>query len=182
MPRQRPSSRGTPGTPAPATLQASDATLAALGPDRLFAAIFGTWPDVARKQPAAVVLACAPTGCDATLLRAAVARHPGRVFWVDGDLTLDSAGDIGSTDAPVVAIVDGSLRFTAAVTVHGLVYSRAATWDSAGHGTIRGAAVAQGHLRGHGAFDIVYDAAILRRLRLLTGSFVQVPGSWRDFE
>lgn len=174
--------QGQAGTPAPFTLRESDAALAALSADRLFAATFGTWPAVYAAQPAAVHLPCPPAGCAGAALRATVAAHPGRVFWVGGDLTLDSAGAIGSATDPVVLVVAGSLQFAAPVDVFGLVYARTANWASAGAGRIRGAAVAEGALSGNGEMDLVFDADILRRLRLHSGSFVQVPGSWRDFE
>ena len=36
-------------------------------------------------------------------------------------------------------------------------------------------------LAGPGTTTVVYDRDVLQRLRLTHGSFVQVPGSWRDF-
>ena len=51
----------------------------------------------------------------------------------------------------------------------------------AGSGLIRGAAVAEGALGGSGTPTIVFDADALRRLRLKSGSFVRVPGGWKDF-
>ena len=46
---------------------------------------------------------------------------------------------------------------------------------------MRGAIVAETDLKGSGSFTTVYDADVLNRLRRQTGSFVRVPGGWKDY-
>ena len=115
-------------------------------------------------------------------MRTAASLNPDRVIWIDGDLDIDTGGDIGSAAEPLVLVVTGNLTFSTPANVFGLVYSRAADWVSSGAGVIRGAAVAETRLSGSATTDIVYDTAILNHLRLQSGSFILVPGSWRDFE
>lgn len=78
-------------------------------------------------------------------------------------------------------IVAGNITNPSNVSVFGIVYSTADTWVTSGGGTVRGAAVAEGGLGGNGTSTFVYDRAVLDRLRWTTGSFVRVPGGWKDF-
>lgn len=148
---------------------------------RMFASVFGTWPETYRTQPAAVELTCAGGNCTAAQVRATSSLNPGRLIWILGNLVLDSAGDIGSPSDPVVLIVAGNITNPSNVSVFGIVYSTADTWVTSGGGTVRGAAVAEGGLGGNGTSTFVYDRAVLDRLRWTTGSFVRVPGGWKDF-
>ena len=183
---------GTPGTAS--TIPADDsmgklinpllmpADLTAAGripADRAFASTFGLWPNTGRWQPGAVRLICPAGGCRAALSNA-VALNPDRVIWVEGDVTLETAGDIGSLAGPAVIIATGNLIVPAAsVRVFGLVSSRSGGWS--GGGEIQGAAIAEGNLAATAAQTVVFNAAVLDTLRLRAGSFVRVPGGWRDF-
>ena len=64
-----------------------------------------------------------------------------------------------------------------------LLYGASLHWNDAPAGTaiLRGAAIAEGAYSGNGAPEFVYDAAVLSRLQHDSGSYVRVPGSWRDF-
>lgn len=178
-----------PGTPASfafvdqdtmlANLTTAGTLLPTLG-DRMFSTVFGIAPATYRGQPGLSVLTGCP--CTAAQVRTAASLSPMRPIWVDGDLDIDSTGDIGSTASPVMLVVDGDIRHTAAgVTVFGAVYSRAATWDTSGSGTVVGAAIAESDLGGNGSSTYLYNADALRLLRLRYGSFVAVPGSWKDY-
>jgi hypothetical protein len=173
--------QGPAGTPGSRTIFEVDPALAALTPDLMFVNSFGLWRNSFRDQPAAVSMDCS-AGCGADAIRAKVSLNPGRVLWLNGDVDLDSAGDIGSAAQPVLLNVSGNLIFSSAANVYGLVYSQAATWTSAGSGTIIGAAIAEGSFAGTASGQIEYNRAVLTRLRTLTGSFVRVPGTWKDFE
>ena len=179
-----------PGTPGDLSVVANDVSLpdgaTSTGADRMFASIFNLWPATHKQQPAALVLdsstgGCGGGGCNAAAVRDALALNPGRVLWVEGDLTVDSSGDIGSATEPALLIVEGDLVFTTSATIHGLVYLRTGTWTTSGGGAVRGAVIAEAGVAGNGSTSIVYDADVLRRLRLNHGSFVQVPGGWKDF-
>ena len=171
---------GAPGTPPDRSVVENDSGLVALTAPRMFPSVFGVWRNTYWQQPAAVTMApCVP--CTAAGVRAVAALNPGRVILVQGDLTLEGGGDIGTVADPVLVVVSGNITFTAPTNIYGFVYSEALDWVTAGTGLIQGAAVAQGHISGTGSPTVVYDKPILDNLYWRTGSFVRVPGSWRDF-
>lgn len=172
------SSAGSPGSPA--VLQ-SQAAISALSPERFFAAPFNLWSSTFRQQPGAVALDCATSSCDSDTLRSLISLNPGRPIWVDGSLAIDTAGDIGSPDAPVLLVVRGNVTVSATdAPLHGLLYVQSADWPDAGALQVQGAVVVEGDLD-TGTPQIAYDAALLNRLRVSSGSFVRIPGSWHDF-
>lgn len=172
----------TPGSPPTQSVAASDLSLSLLSADRMFANTFGIWRGLYREQPGAVKLNCALGGCSAAVVRTAGEQYPGRVIWVQGDLNVDSTGDIGSADEPLALVVSGNVQFSAAATIYGLIYTQAAVLNSSGSAQVRGALVAEGNVAGNSTATLIYDADILQRLRLRTGSLVVVPGSWKDFQ
>ena len=183
---------GQPGSPSTGTVIDADAKLSdlAFNARRMFENTFGMPPEVYEKQPGAIV--CPPATCN---LATTIDDNPGRVIWVNGDLSLDSAGDIGSAAQPVVLVATGDVQFNATVNVFGVVYARAASCDvplappcapwnigSSGTSVLHGAAISQNGLTGSVTdTTIVYDPDVLARTRWMTGSFVRVPGSWKDF-
>ena len=46
---------------------------------------------------------------------------------------------------------------------------------------MRGALISEGPAAGDSSLDLALDAAVLEALRTRQGSFVRLPGSWRDF-
>ncbi|MFY9513408.1 MAG: pilus assembly PilX N-terminal domain-containing protein [Rubrivivax sp.] len=177
-----------PGTPGAMSKAENDTSLPNTG-DRMFTTVFNMFPDTYRDQPAVVrldnsVSGCSAAGCTATALANAATFNPGRVIWVEGDLDIDSGTPIGSASDPVLIVVNnGNLVFSGGTpgTINGLVYVRRATWTTAGTGSVQGAVVAQGNVGGNGALTVNYDPEVLRTLRLSAGSFVAVPGGWKDF-
>lgn len=184
--------RSVPGTPGPASAVGGEGTLASLAaaPDRAFASVFSMWPATYRTQPAAVVVDC-PADCRADLATA-VAMNPDRVIWATtanpaGTITLASAGTIGSAPGPTVAgpaviVMDRPLNVTAAdVKIFGLVYSRGGNWQGTNPVEIQGAAYVEGDLAATANATVVMNGAVLKSLRLRSGSFVRAPGGWDDF-
>jgi hypothetical protein len=187
---------GVPGTPGSGSMIQNDTSMNLPAPvpsagvtakAREFASTFSAWPNMTRWQPGAVRLTCAVTGCRAALSNA-VALNPDRVIWVEGDLTLETAGDIGSLPnpadlsaaGPAVIIATGDLIVpVGGVRLFGLVYTRSGAWS--GGGEIQGAAIVEDDLDPSAAQTVVYNAGVLDTLRLRAGSFVRVPGGWRDF-
>ena len=171
--------RSIPSTPGPDSVAASDFTLSSLSaaPDRVFASVFGVWPATYRLQPAALRVDCGG-GCSAALANAA-ALNPDRVLWVNGNLTLESDGDIGSVADPVTIVIAGQVNVTAAAArIFGLIYTRGG-WTGAGF--VRGALFSEATLAGTAVPTVVYDGPMLEALRRRSGSFVRLPGGWRDF-
>lgn len=188
-----PSLTSLPGTPVGASVGAGDTFLTSLGNysgfdeplaaiDLMFHSVFSMTPATYRDQPAAVRLDCSG-GCDAASLSAAANANPGRPLWArGGDVTIN--GDVGSLDAPVVVVLDSDtadLNFSSG-TVYGLVHVRKDTLTlGAGTTSLQGALVVEGALTGAGNQSLVYSPAVLNRLRVASGSFVRVPGGWRDY-
>lgn len=132
-----------------------------------------------REQPAAILMDCSGS-CDASLIRDMAALNPGRILWAQGDVDLDDGGTaIGSATDPVMLVVDGAANI--GVTVHGVVYGLPADWTLTGSGEVRGAVIAGNNLTSGAALTVVRDPAALSLLRWRSGSFVRVPGGWRDF-
>ncbi|MBS0305349.1 MAG: pilus assembly PilX N-terminal domain-containing protein [Proteobacteria bacterium] len=160
------------------------ATPANHGADRMFNSVFGMWPSTFMEQPAAAIVECA-AGCnasDADGVADMALLEPGHVIYVKGAGPLRIDTDLGTAASPVLVVAEGSVEFGGAPqTVRGVVYSRAATWTTANAGTVQGAIVAEQDLRVVGTQTLIYDAAVMSRLRLASGSFVKVPGGWRDF-
>ena len=178
---------GRPGSPANLSMVDGGASLSApsFTPDRMFAGFFGLLPATYQEQPGAVVVDCGG-GCLWTAdVRDVVRDNPGRVIWLTGNMDFDAAGNacfdaVANLPDPCVIVSTGNITFSAATTVYGLIYSHAATWATAGAGTIRGAAGASGAIAVNGSPTVVFDAELLTRLRYTSGSFARVPGSWKD--
>jgi len=149
-------------------------------PERMFAAIFGVWPSTYVEQPGAVKVDCSAT-CDSTMVRNAVDANPGRALVLQGNVLLNGGSSIGTETDPVVLVTTGNFGFSSSTDVYGLVYSRASTWTTSGSGNIYGAMVAEGAISGSGSFAVGFRHDILDRALWSTGSFVMVPGSWKDF-
>jgi hypothetical protein len=177
-----------PGTPGEFSVIGGDASLGSIATgDRMFAAFFGMRRELYRQQPG--VLACA-NPCNAAavtaLMNADATRtaHPNHMIWVEGDLTVD--GDMGSAAVPVLLVVTGDVRVTADAAITGLVYLAKADAEldrGTFTTTLSGAVVAEEALDivGTGNLTLTYDAVALNRLRTTYGSYVRVPGTWRDW-
>ncbi len=177
-----------PGTPGVFSVIGSDTSLGGIATgDRMFAAFFGMRRGLYQQQPG--VLACA-NPCNAAAVTvlmnadATLTAHPNHMIWVEGDLTVD--GDMGSAAVPVLLVVTGDVRVTADAAITGLVYlSKVGAVFNRGTftATLDGALVAEDAINftGTGDLTLTYDGAVLNRLRTTYGSFVRVPGTWRDW-
>ncbi len=160
----------------------NDVSLAALTPDRLFASYFGLDKTGWRNQPMVRRLSCAGD-CGATLAQAVADAGGSPMIWVNGDLRVDGPVALGSAQHPVALVVEGSVQFSGAVRLHGVLYGSGVGWDNTGTpgALLRGALITDGNFQGSGAPDIFYDAVVLAALKAGGGSFARVSGSWRDF-
>lgn len=127
-------------------------------------------------QPVVQRLACSGD-CGAALAAAAAQRQ---LISVEGDLLLRGPLVLGSPERPLLLVVAGRLRVEGAVSLVGLAHAAAVDWVGP-TGPWRGALLVEGAAAGSGPFDLAHDATVLQRLRTGQGSFVRVPGSWRDF-
>jgi PilX N-terminal len=170
------------GSSAASAVVSQDAGLAGLSPDQLFAAYFGLDKAGWKSQPTVQPVSC-NGNCSEAMLSAIGAGVVNPLIWVGGDLTLDGPITLGTPQRPVVIVAAGAAQLNAAVTIHGVVYSAAMSWNNtAGPGALlRGAAIVEGAYQGNGAPDLVYDRDLLAALRGNSGSFTRINGSWRDF-
>lgn len=171
-----------PGSPAEASASTHDARLAALTPDRLFATQFGLDRASWRHHGAVQHLDCS-LPCGANLAAAIDAAGRNRMIFINGDATLQGPLTLGSPERPVLLVVNGNAGLSGDVTVHGLLYAASVRWDAATgpQASVHGAVVSESGYSGDGAPDLHRDAGVLRALQVQTGSFAQVPGSWKDF-
>ena len=202
---------GVAGAPGAATWFTGDSRLAEfatlppgadpVADNRMFIAQFGMKLATYRDQPGA--RSCPGYGvtvCNAANLQTLLDTNPHRVLWVEGDVTLNAT--LGSRLEPVLLVVNnGTLTLGPAVEVFGLVYlvgvgptaplQATLVAPSGGPATITGALVAGGNLQinhsggapgaGNG-LTVSYDRAVLNLLRTTYGSWVRLPGGWRDFK
>ncbi|MBL8330160.1 MAG: hypothetical protein JNJ71_15055 [Rubrivivax sp.] len=169
-----------PGTPGGQSIVSNDATLAGLTADRMFVSFFGVSRAAFQRKPTTLSFTCGG-GCGERL-RDLVARQPGRPIWVTDTLTLDAPVAIGSPAMPALLVLGGGLEMSSAgASITGLVYAQAATWPSAGRGSLQGALLSEGSIDGSSGPDVRYDAAVINRIRVTQGPVVRVPGGWRDF-
>lgn len=200
---------GAPGAPASTAILQGDATLSAdagtgglrnssdagacaagdanvgCSFNRAFTAFFGAPRAVYRNQPSLVRCAA---GCDSAALAVLAARNPRSVILVEGNATLDA--NLGTAAAPVALIVEGDVTISGAGTVvTGFIYNTGtagaaeAAWSVTGSPRIDGAIASElpARMDGGGTLTVNYDLAALNKLRFEYGSFVRVPGGWRDF-
>ena len=171
-----------PGGAAGASVSAQDTALAAIDTDQLFTAHFGV--DLASWNTHAAVQAIdCRSECAVPVAAAIDGAATNRMVSIPGDARLDGPVTLGSPAQPVVLVVDGTLTLSGDVTLYGLVYATDIRWDdsSGPQAQVRGALISASSYRGNGAPDLHHDTAVLRALQLQTGSYVRVPGSWRDF-
>jgi hypothetical protein len=171
-----------PGGAAGASVSAQDAALAAIDTNHLFTAHFGV--DLASWNTHSAVQAIdCRSECAVRVAAAIDGVATNRMVSIPSDARIDGPVTLGSPAQPVVLVVDGTLTLSGDVTLYGLVYATDIRWDdsSGPQAQVRGALISASSYRGNGAPDLHYDAAVLHALQLQTGSYVRVPGSWRDF-
>ena len=175
---------GPAGVPASDVVVAGDARLAMQTADKFFTGMFGLDPATWSQLPVVRHVACPSIGDCNDALRAALAVDRGQpIVRVDGDLTLGGPLEIGTTARPALVVARGAVRLHGAVQVVGLLHGASLDWraEPGGEGLVRGALTCEGDYRGDAAPDLVYDTAALIGLRGWSGSFVRLPGSWKDF-
>lgn len=173
-----------PGASAATALLGGDEALAATGSGSFFVRHFGIARDQWALLPGVQTLDCATINCPAALRAAVDATTDVARIAVKGDLHLDGPMQLGRADRPIVLVVNGGLLLRGPVELHGLVHATHMRWDAVapeGGGLLRGAVLLDEGYAGDGAPDLVYDASVMHRLQRLAGTWVRVPGSWRDF-
>jgi len=172
-----------PGTPEDASIASGDSTLSGLGDEQFFQGFFGESKESLQAQ--ATHISCSGTACGGSIKGA---ENGGKVIWVDAPsgAQINASGtssQIGTPTEPVILIVNGTLQITGNVTIYGLVYCAAITWDNTGGGTsqIIGAAIAEGNFVATGTPNPTYDPNVLNELKKDLGKYVRISGGWKDW-
>jgi hypothetical protein len=169
-----------PGTPPLASVAPSDGELTSLSANDFFENFFGQ-SKASYRAGADEIISCSGV-CNSS-----VNGKTGKILWIDvpagGSFNLNSTTTVGSATDPVILVVNGPIELRGSATVYGVVYSTAILWDNTGGGTsqIIGGAIAEGNFTANGTPNPTYDSTILSTLSGLIGSYVKVPGTWRDF-
>lgn len=171
---------GPAGASSAGRIAGLDGALAALDGERLFVSFFGLSKSAWRTQPMTRRLRCT-VDCGAELATTIGIDVAAPMVWIDGDAVVEGPLTLGRPDRPVVILVEGSLQLRGDVTVHGLVYASGIAWTGSASGAqVHGALVSESGYAGDAAVALSRDAAVLAALRR-TGTYVKLPGSWRDF-
>lgn len=146
--------------------------------DGWFRGLFGMDPASYRQQPAVVRVACA-AGCTLADLNAALAGYPRNPIWVDGNLDIDTAANLGSAADPLMLIVSGTLTVSANANIVGFVHADQVRWNALA--SLQGALVTRTTFTAIAEARLSYSKPVLDTVRLEYGSFVRVPGGWNLF-
>lgn len=97
-----------------------------------------------------------------------------------GDVLLRGPLALGTPERPMLIVARGALQLQGAVQLHGVVHAASLSW-AAPSAIVRGALLSEGPAAGDASLDLARDAVVLEALQTRHGSFVRLPGSWRDF-
>jgi hypothetical protein len=163
-------------------ISATPSTLANQGTNRMFVSLFGSWPSTYSSQPAVNLINCS-TACTAAQVNTALRWKPGRPVVLSGVGGLSLDANVGTAAEPVLLISEGPVNASPTLfTLHGLVYVRAPAWVTSGKALVEGAVIAEGSLLFSGVQTYNYNPLVLTRVQRSLGSFVRIPGGWRDFQ
>lgn len=173
-------STSSAGTPVADAMITRDPGLAAITSEDMHRRYFGMLPETYRSQPVIRSVQC---GADCGPALQAAYASGARVLWVPGPAVISSRIDLGSATDPVLLVVDGPLSLDGPMSMAGLVHVRGdADWSN-GTGLpslLIGAMTVEGSLRASGGVDISFSASAIDILNKQRGSFVRVPGSWKE--
>ncbi len=132
-----------------------------------------------RQHPALREVVCSGD-CGAALAEAYAAGK--RILWVDGPMQLLTNQVIGTLNDPVL-IIANRVVLNGPFQINGMVVAQGdLDWTNTGSAAsqVAGMVLVTGNMTTAGTMDIAYQQAVADQLRNRIGSFVRVPGSWRD--
>ena len=173
--------RGPPGAPAASTAVTSDPALRSADRGHTFSRLFRMDAASWQTLPTVHRVDCA-SACDSALRDAVGVGGHHTMLWLSGGLQLAGPLELGSPTRPVLIVADGPVLLAGPVVVHGFIYTTSPRWHAPAGAEVFGAVVAEGALNGSGVTHIRHDALVLQILHERTGTFLRVPGSWKDFE
>ncbi len=149
-----------------------DPALTALPPEALLRRTFGMATSQLSRHAALRTVACSGA-CQPQL--SALVEGGAQFVRIEGDAVLDQAGKLGSTERPLLVLIDGDLQLQGELDVHGLLVVRGnASLDAPAQ--IHGALVAGGDVQGTAGAAVLWNNKVLQRLQTQVGSFVKLSG------
>lgn len=145
--------------------------------EAFFVRHFGLSKPQWQRQPAVHRLAC-EGDCGAAL--GVLAAQGVTLVALPGDLLLRGPLVLGTPERPMLIVAGGHVQIQGAVQLHGVIHGASLGW-AAPAAVVRGALLGEGAASGDGSLDLALDSAVLDALHTRQGSFVRLPGGWRDF-
>jgi len=145
--------------------------------DAFFVRHFGLSKPQWQRQPAVHRLACEG---DCGVALGVLAAQGVTLVALPGDLLLRGPLVLGTPERPLLVVAGGHVQVQGAVQLHGVIHASSLGW-AAPAAVVRGALLSEGAASGDASLDLALDTAVLDALRTRQGSFVRLPGSWRDF-
>ena len=151
--------------------------VAGLADDTWFKSMFALDRVNYARQPGVISLDCALVACNSASLVSTLGRYPRHPIWINGDLSITDAGNLGSATEPVMLIVTGTFTVAANAQIFGFVHANDIAWTT--QASLQGAMAAANDFTSSANATLVYRRDVLDIIRLRYGSFVRVPGSWK---
>lgn len=145
--------------------------------DAFFVRHFGLSKEQWLRQPAVHRVAC-DGDCGAALT--VLAEQGITLVALPGDALLRGPLTLGTPERPMLIVAAGQVQLQGAVQLQGVIHAAGLGW-AAPAAVVRGALLSEGVAAGDTSLDLARDAAVLEALQTRQGSFVRLPGSWRDF-
>ena len=120
---------------------------------------------------------------DCHLCRLDVDSRDQRPLWINASqrqaIRIDSSR-LGTTERPVIVIVNGNLTQLSGTQIHGLLYVKGDIISHHNNFELEGALIATGRIDISGPALIHYSSTVMSRLDHM-GYYDKLPGGWRDF-
>lgn len=153
-------------------IQQNNTSLANSTADQFFMNYFGMSKEVMQKDASERIL-YGDSGTEINGLKQ-------KIIWINGDYRFEGNKQVGSSNQPVILIVNGNFTQTGKSKIYGFVYVAGNYESGIGTSEIHGTLAAEGSITINGTAEIVYDADVLKNVSSEQGKFVMIPGSWID--
>ena len=135
----------------------------------------------------AEVISCGG-GCTSSSNEIDPMKNTGGIFWVEGNITLNSSTILGTTADPAIIIMNGGQLILSNTnsTVNGVIFQFGDWLDGGSDGLINGALIVQGDFSESGSLTIDYGDVGAGGIPEITnleqlGIYNLIAGSWKDF-
>ena len=88
---------------------------------------------------------------------------------------------MGTTDNPVILIVDGDFEISGGADFHGVIYTTQDFSNGNNDANITGSLISEGNITATDGLNLTYDNSTFAKMDLSVARYVRVAGSWKDF-